>query len=164
MKNLTPLRTLMVAALCLVATSYYSSAADPKVSSKEREEIVSTLDLIYAKFLTGTQVQARSNLLQAIALINTHSCRIPELQEALPISYARLALLERQAGHEALARVYYEKSRYWRIVSREKLAINPEDILESHDLTTRDESDKYALEWDKKRTQGIGPAYLKELK
>jgi hypothetical protein len=139
-----------------------STFADPKISKSERQRAVSTLDRMYEKFLSGSLVEARTNILQAIEFTQKNSARIPELEGALPIAYARISLLERKAGNDALSRIYFEKSRYWRIVEREKLKLKPVEIVADHDSFTREESDKYALEWDKKRTKGLGPAYLKE--
>ena len=138
--------------------------ADSKVTKQEREKAVSTLDELYSKYLRGTVTEARSNLLKAATFIHDNCTRIPELQSALPICYARLSVLERKAGNEAQSRLYFEKSRYWRIVEREKIGLKPEEIIANHDAFSRDESDKYALEWDKKQTKGNGPAYLKESK
>jgi hypothetical protein len=117
---------------------------------------------MYDRYLSGTIVESRSNLIRAIAFIHENSARIPELPGALPIGYSRLSLLERRAGHEALSRIYFEKSRYWRIVEHERLGLKPEEIISTYDAVTREESDKMALEWDQKHTKGLGPAYLKQ--
>jgi hypothetical protein len=116
------------------------------------------------KLLSGTLAESRSNLLKAAAFIHENSILIPELKNSLQICYARLSLLERNAGNDAQSRIYFEKSRYWRIVEREKIGLKPEEIIADHEAFTRDQSDKFALEWDKKWTKGEGPAYLKELK
>lgn len=158
-------RSLCRAALaltCLVLL-LISAQANSKVDSKERERAVATLDELYAKYLSSSLIEARTNLVKAIAFIHESSVRLPELQSALPIAYARLSVLERKAGRDALSRLYFEKSRYWRLVEREKLQLKPEDIILNHESFTREDSDTYALEWDKKRTKGIGPAYLKEI-
>jgi hypothetical protein len=154
------LLTLIAAAGLLIGCKTGPGAKD---TTKERDQAVSALDQMYAKYLSGTIMDARLNMLKAIAFIHDNSERIPELKGALPVSYARLSLLERKAGHEALSRIYFEKSRYWRIVEQEKLQLKPEEIISNYDFVTRDESDKYALEWDKKWTKGVGPAYLNGL-
>jgi hypothetical protein len=158
--------SLIVAGIIAVLILNFSasSSGDSKMSTKEREKAVFTLDEFYAKFLSGTLVEARSSLEKAVAFIHGKSILIPELQSSLPICYARFSLLERKAGNDAQSRIYFEKSRYWRIIEREKLGHKPEEIIANHEAFTRDESDNYALEWDKKWTKGEGPAYLKELK
>ena len=138
--------------------------AEQQADKTERDKAVSTLDELYLQYLRGNTVEARTNLLKAVALMQQKSTRMPEIQTALIICYARLSLLERKAGNEAQSRIYFEKSRYWRIIEREKLGIKPNEIIRDHDAFTREDSDKYALEWDKKYTKGVGPAYLQELK
>jgi len=155
--------TIVVTVLSISFSSLIvQSSGDPHVTKKEREEAVSTLDELYAKFLAGTLNEARTNLQKAVSFVHENCTRIPELQSILPICYARLSLLERRAGNEAQSRIYFEKSRYWRIVEREKMRLTADEIIADHDKFTRDDSDKYALEWDEKRTQGQGPAYLKK--
>jgi hypothetical protein len=148
----------------LILTFFRTSFGDSMVSEKERDKAVTKLDEFYTKFLSGTLAEARNNLQKAAAFIHKNSIRIPELQSSLQICYARLSLLERKAGNDAQSQIYFEKSRYWRLIEREKIGLKPEEIIADHETFTRDESDKFALEWDKKWTKGKGPAYLKELK
>ncbi len=165
MKNIGGKQILAALMLFLFCVNFDATCfADKKASKKEREDEVSKLDLLYDKFLTGTSSEARTALRDAVALIQGRSTSIPELQSALIICYARLSLLERRAGNDAQSRLYFEKSRYWRIVESEKIGRSAEDIIHIHDSFLRDDSDSYALEWDKKQTKGEGPAYLKNLK
>jgi hypothetical protein len=156
-------KTLQFAAACVLSSFVLLACtpADRTAGKKERDRVVTTLDKMYANYLSGSIVDARSNLVKAIAFIHENGRDIPELEIALPICYARLSLLERKAGHDELSRIYYEKSRYWRIIIHEKSQLKPQEIVANYDAVTRDESDKYALEWDKKYTDGVGPAYLK---
>jgi len=137
------------------------SIADSHVDNQVREKAVSTLDALYSRYLTESLPEARISMQKAVAFIDENSCQIPELRSGLPICYARLSFLERTAGNEARSRLYFEKSRYWRIIEREKIGLKPEEIVVDYDAFTREESDKYALEWDKKRTKGAGPAYAR---
>ena len=151
-----------IVASLLFAFSIIPSIGASKVSKQEREEIVSALDRMYSGYLNGSLSQARSNLLNAIQFIDKNRALVPELESSLPIAFARLSLLERTAGNDAQSQIYFEKSRYWRIVEREKGGVKPDEIIADHLAFTRDESDKYVLEWDEKRAKGQGPAYLRK--
>lgn len=156
----------LLGVLGLFVWAVFFTPAHPirKASKQERDDAVTVLDKMYEGFLRGNVTEARSNLVTAIHYTHENSVRIPELESALIISYARLSLLERKAGHEAQSRIYFEKSRYWRIVESERIKRKPEEIIANHDSFTSEDSDRYALEWDKKRTKGVGPAYFLEMK
>lgn len=148
--------TMTAAVMCLI----WSSGAASKAGKKERDKAVSKLDQIYWNYVTGTVVEARSNLLKGVEFINANSFRIPELQSSLPMAFERLSLLERKAGNEAQSRIYFEKSRYWTIIYREKLGFKPEEIISHFDTFTREDSDKEVIEWDKQATKGGGANYF----
>ncbi len=153
--------------LFLPLVSVYAAAPltkkEREQAAKDRDETVSKLDKMYLKYLSGTLMEARTNMTNAISFIHENSARIPELEGALPICYARISFLERKAGREATSKIYFEKARYWQLIEHEKLRLKPEEIAAKLDEFTRDVSDKVALEWDKKYTKGMGPAYLKEV-
>jgi hypothetical protein len=149
----------------LLGVPILASPASERVATREEiEKAVFVLDGMYERYLVGHLEEARSNLVSAVTFIHEQSSYMPTLQRSLPIGYARLSLLERKAGNEAQSRIYFEKSRYWRIFEQERLKMKPEQIIGKFDSFSRDDSDQYALEWDKKHTKGAGPAYLKDLK
>lgn len=152
--------------ICLILFGIVAGCAQTpsRASKEERERVVSALDEMYKRYVSGSVMEARSNLVKAVTVMHENSGRIPELQTGLPMGYARLSLLERKAGFEAISRIYFEKSRYWRIIEFERSGQKPDEIISNHDSVSREDSDKAALDWDINYTKGVGPAYLKELR
>jgi len=165
LREMTWQKVVQLSLACLFSLFAMLACTQTRSAGKhERDRAVSTLDEMYASYLSGNIVEARSNLLKGIAFIHENSVRIPELRGALPVSYARLSLLERKAGNEALAIISFEKSRYWRMIEHQKVGLKPEEIVSSYNSVTQEDSDYEVLQWDKTHSKGVGPAYLKQLK
>lgn len=146
----------------VVLYSFYPSWAHTRKKralSKEADETVAQIDLWYREYLTGDVATARSRLIEAAKLIGA-SRNTNVVQGGMWFCYARLHCLEKRVGDPALAQIYFEKARYWRLVSLEGNGFAVTNIVAKLDSFTPSACDEFVDDWDRKFTRGAGASYL----
>ena len=63
-----------------------------------------------------------------------------------------------------LAKIFFEKARYWRVVSLEGDGFAVTSIVERLDSFTPSACDELVDEWDQNYTKGAGASYLKSIR
>ena len=119
----------------------------------------SELDRLYRDYLTNDISSARRAMTQAVSLIESFK-PASVVEETLWLGYARLHLLEAAAGNQDLARLYYEKARYWLMTNMERRGIAAAEIVRKMADFTPEQCREAALSWDRVFTEGRGPRFV----
>lgn len=130
---------------------------------RDREEAIHQLDILYNEYLTGDIGNARKSILKAIGILEENTSFIREGRaHGLWFSYMRLYCIEKKAGDENAAYLAFIKAQYWYSIKLGFSQFNSSEITQKLKAFTPERCIDLMAKWDKKTTDGKGPAYLRE--
>ena len=129
-----------------------------------RDNLLKQTDDLYRVYLTGGREEARRSLQEAVRLIENTSVS-PPFQKgqagALFLSYARLYALERRAGSNDMAQIYFTKARYWCLRQDELDGDSPSGCnAYLAKFATEDRMTDFIDKWDTGANNGNRPRYI----
>jgi hypothetical protein len=127
------------------------------------EEAVKQSDALYQVYLTGSRDQARGSLEETIRVIENANLKPWAKANTLYITYARIYVLERRTGTEALAEAALVRARYWFLRKHELSGESEEQAGAAVRSMTADKCMDFVDKWDKEHTDGVGPRYAHPL-
>ena len=124
------------------------------------------IDAEYHAYIEGGLCRARQSLLESERLITSSSLFVRKhaaSHSGLYLCYGRLHLLETRAGNSILAAAYWAKTQYWLLRKLESQHASAIEIERSLAITPQDNM-AMLDKWDRRKTKGQGPKYLRELR
>jgi hypothetical protein len=159
------MRTCILAFVSVLAVGLLVGCHRPPATPTRaaQEEALTTFkgraNRLYDAYLTGDRDEAKHNLEECIQL--AHDSKLPPAYQAgcLFFDYARLYVLERRGGNEALAEAALVKARYWSLRERELGGNTDEKAGAVVKAETGEQIMGFIDKWDKDHTDGKGPNY-----
>jgi hypothetical protein len=129
------------------------------------DDLLTQSDRCYAVYLRGDEREARRSMLETVRLVETsNKLQARNRAHGLWLSFARLYVLERRAGNDALAEAYLLKTRYWRLIEREAGGMSPKAAGEFLKDDTGDKILEEVDDWDRKHNGGVLPHYVETIR
>jgi len=133
----------------------------PTDSDDQIQLLNERLHTLYHAYLNGDREQARASLHQGISLIEQAEVPPRVKAHSLWLGYARLYALASDDSNAEVSALYLLKAQYWCVREAELLGVSETEAAEVLNTFGPERMVEIVTQWDKKHTDGKGPAYAR---